>query len=122
MLTLSSSAVVSRLFAAQLALVPRRGLEPPRLAALVPETSASTNSATWARRRIGTDAAGPCQTRFCACQTPVERPLYSTEPILYSRPSEAKRGRKRANPYDHAYSPRNPRHRVRRLGLPRPPR
>ena len=30
------------------ALVPRRGLEPPRLAALVPETSASTNSATWA--------------------------------------------------------------------------
>jgi hypothetical protein len=28
--------------------VPRRGLEPPRLAALVPETSASTNSATWA--------------------------------------------------------------------------
>jgi hypothetical protein len=29
-------------------LVPKRGLEPPRLAALVPETSASTNSATWA--------------------------------------------------------------------------
>src|SRR6478736_5834554 len=31
--------------------VPRRGLEPPRLAALVPETSASTNSATWAGAR-----------------------------------------------------------------------
>jgi hypothetical protein len=31
-------------------LVPRRGLEPPRLSALVPETSASTNSATWAFR------------------------------------------------------------------------
>jgi len=28
--------------------VPRRGLEPPPLARLVPETSASTNSATWA--------------------------------------------------------------------------
>ncbi len=29
-------------------LVPRRGLEPPRLAALLPESSASTNSAIWA--------------------------------------------------------------------------
>jgi len=29
-------------------LVPRKGLEPPRSYSLVPETSASTNSATWA--------------------------------------------------------------------------
>src|SRR6218665_2820426 len=29
-------------------LVPRRGLEPPRCYSLVPETRASTNSATWA--------------------------------------------------------------------------
>ena len=31
-------------------MVPRRGLEPPRIAPLVPETSASTSSATWALR------------------------------------------------------------------------
>src|ERR1700730_18312224 len=34
------------------AVVPRRGLEPPRIAPLVPETSASTSSATWAGGRL----------------------------------------------------------------------
>ena len=38
---------MQRLF---MCLVPRRGLEPPRCYSLVPETSASTNSATWAFR------------------------------------------------------------------------
>ena len=35
-------------FAKSFAFVPRRGLEPPRIAPLVPKTSAYTNSATWA--------------------------------------------------------------------------
>ena len=48
---------------AALRLVPRRGLEPPRLAALVPETSASTNSATWACAAIGTERSRRCQLR-----------------------------------------------------------
>ncbi len=40
-------------------LVPRRGLEPPRLAAHGPEPCASTNSATWARCAADVSGSAP---------------------------------------------------------------
>src|SRR4029077_20200271 len=56
-------------------LVPRRGLEPPRLSPLVPETSASTNSATWACR-------DQIRSRFRLVNEG-RLGLYSPWPILY---------------------------------------
>ena len=48
---------------------PGEDFEPPRLAALVPETSASTNSATWACAAIGTEASSHCQSKALTLYT-----------------------------------------------------
>src|SRR4051812_28513616 len=42
--------------------MPRTGFEPARLAALPPQSSASANSATWARSQSGRDYTQPAES------------------------------------------------------------
>ena len=55
-------------------MVPGRGLEPPRCYPLVPETSASTNSAT----RAGCGRAAQCTHRVGGCQLKASRGKFGT--------------------------------------------
>ncbi len=62
---------LERVIKALFLLVPGRGLEPPRCYPLVPETSASTNSAT----RAGVRRAAQCTDRLPTCQFVPRSPI-----------------------------------------------
>src|SRR5690606_27158860 len=62
-------------------MVPRRGLEPPRLAAHGPEPCASTNSATWASDRM-TEKEAWCFAVHAWCAVDVCGSTCRVNPIL----------------------------------------
>ena len=77
--------------------VPGKGLEPLRLAALVPETSASTNSAT--RARVSLAGSGTHKVaRFCLVNRGAFRPWTAPDPSCIRRgPAPARERKPRAH-------------------------
>src|SRR5262245_29793335 len=72
-------------------MVPRRGLEPPRLSALRPEPSASTNSATWAQAAAGEPRRGRVNLRRQRFDVNLDEPMsrkprWQQEDPRYAKP------------------------------------